>query len=70
MSTKLKATVNAPFDIETEEKPFGKRWGGQTINLTKEDLTSLQSGKLIALDVMNEYVIYLKLDENTNNNKN
>jgi hypothetical protein len=31
--------------------------------LTNEDLKELQNGKLIALDVMSEYVVYLTLED-------
>ncbi|RYE13990.1 MAG: hypothetical protein EOP45_20335 [Sphingobacteriaceae bacterium] len=62
MSTPTKAIANHPFDTETTEQPFGKRWGGQTITLNPEDLQALQNGKYIALDVMSEYVVYIKLE--------
>jgi hypothetical protein len=64
-NTDDKAVVDVPFDAETSDVPFGKRWGAQTIRLTDNDLLALQAGKLIAVDVMNEYVIYLQLDKNS-----
>ncbi len=62
MSGIYKAIVPAPFDIETTEKPFGKRWGQQTVKLTAEDLSALQNGECIAVDAMNEYIIFLQLE--------
>jgi len=48
------------IDIENENTPFGKRWGGQTVSLTEADFENLKNGKLIGLDIQNEYIIYLK----------
>ncbi|MEK6708025.1 MAG: hypothetical protein AABY81_04360 [Pseudomonadota bacterium] len=56
--------VDAPYDVEETEQPFGKRWGGEIMTLTKEHLTALQEGKLVAVDVMNEYVVFLRLQVN------
>jgi len=55
------AIVDAPFEVEETEQPFGKRWGGEIMTLTKEHLAALQEGKLVAVDVMNEYVVFLRL---------
>lgn len=55
------AIVDAPFDVEQTEQPFGKRWGGDVIALNKEHLAALHEGKLVAVDVMNEYVVFLGL---------
>lgn len=55
------AIVDAPFDVEETRQPFGKRWGGDIMTLTKEHLAALQEGKLVAVDVMNEYVVFLRL---------
>lgn len=55
------AIVDAPFNVEETDKPFGKRWGGETMTLTQEHLAALQEGKLVAVDVMNEYVLFLRL---------
>ena len=62
MSTQVKHITDEPFDLENTEKPFGKRWGGETFVLTENDINELKKGKLIALDIMNEYVTYLKLE--------
>ena len=55
------AIVDAPFDVEETELPFGKRWGGEIMTLSKEHLAALQEGKVVAVDVMNEYVVFLRL---------
>jgi len=55
------AIVDAPFEVEETEQPFGKRWGGEIMTLSKEHLAALQEGKLVAVDVMNEYVVFLRL---------
>lgn len=55
--------VDAPFETDGHETPFGQRWGGERLTLTPEHLAALQEGKTIALDVMNEYGVFLKLGE-------
>ena len=55
------AIVDAPFDVEETDQPFGERWGGETMTLTQEHLAALQDGKVVAVDVMNEYVVFLRL---------
>lgn len=55
------AIVDAPFEVEETDQPFGKRWGGEIMTLSKEHLAALQEGKLVAVDVMNEYVVFLRL---------
>lgn len=55
------AIVDAPFDVEKTDQPFGKRWGGEIMTLSKEHLDALHEGKLVAVDVMNEYVVFLRL---------
>lgn len=39
---------------------FGERWGSQLITLRADHIAALREGKLIALDVQSEYVVYLK----------
>ena len=55
------AIVDAPFEVEETEQPFGRRWGCEIMTLSKEHLAALQEGKLVAVDVMNEYVVFLRL---------
>ena len=61
MIDSLLAIVDAPFDVEKTDQPFGKRWGGDVVTLTGEHLAALREGKLLAVDVMNEYVVFLRL---------
>lgn len=53
--------VDQPFDADGKETPFGQRWGGERFTLTPEHLAALQAGKTIAVDVMNEYAVFLNL---------
>lgn len=56
--------VAAPFDVSNgAETPFGHRWGGDVFSLSNEHLESLRIGQTLALDVMSEYVVFLKLEE-------
>lgn len=61
------AIVDVPFDVEQTEQPFGKRWGGEIMTLTKEHLAALHEGKSVAVDVMNEYVVFLRLQTKSEN---
>lgn len=48
--------------------PFGKRWGGDVIQLSPEHLAALQAGGTVAIDVQNEYIVFLRsaqTEENT-----
>ena len=56
------AIVDAPFDCDESERPFGKRWRQETISLTAAHIEALRRGQLVAVDVQQEYVVYLKLD--------
>jgi hypothetical protein len=60
-STPVLAIVDESYDEEETIQPFGKRWGGEVMTLTKEHLAALQEGKLVAVDVMAEYVVFLRL---------
>jgi hypothetical protein len=60
------AIVDSTFDTEKTEVPFGKRWGGELFRLSAEHLAALQAGKVIALDVMGEYVTFIALEKPTN----
>ncbi|PJG59711.1 hypothetical protein [Aeromonas cavernicola] len=66
MSDARTAIVTRPFDPETTEQPFGKRWGGDVFMLTEAHLAALQAGKAIALDVMNEYLCFVVLEKQNN----
>lgn len=56
------AVLDDTCDVKEAEKPFGKRWHQEEIVLRAEHLTALHEGKVLALDVREEYVVFLKLD--------
>lgn len=56
------AIVDAVCDVEQSERPFGKRWRQQEVMLDAEHLAALREGKILALDVQEEYVVFVKLD--------
>jgi hypothetical protein len=62
-SDELVLMLDAPVDVDEKDLPFGERWGCQLILLNSQHLTALQAGKYLALDVQNEYVVYLKQEE-------
>jgi hypothetical protein len=41
---------------------FGKRWASQLVRINAEQLTALQEGKYLALDVQEEYIVYLQVE--------
>lgn len=51
------------FDTEKVDSPFGKRYGSEKLILTAEQLEALQQGKLLVVDVLGEYVMFIELDE-------
>jgi len=56
----IEASFEATNGVET---PFGHRWGGDVFTLSSEHLEAMQSGQTVALDVMKEYVVFLKKEE-------
>lgn len=57
-------SVAEPFDASNgAETPFGHRWGGDVFTVTNEHLEALRTGQTLALDVMSEYVVFLKSQE-------
>jgi len=64
MIDEAKIVLNDTIDIENETTPFGKRYGGDVFIITDEDIENLKNGKLIGLDVQNEYISYLKYKPN------
>lgn len=56
------AVLDDVCDVEETEKPFGKRWHQEEIVLRPEHLAALQEGKVLAVDVREEYVVFLTLD--------
>ena len=45
------------------DTPFGRRWGGDVVTLSREHIAALQAGRTLAIDVQNEYVLFIKLDD-------
>ena len=54
--------VDEPCDVEETDRPFGKRWRQQDVGLTAKHLQALHAGKHIAVDVQDEYVVFLHLE--------
>ena len=53
--------LDNPFDAtDGADTPFGKRYGGDVFTLTSEQIQALMQGKTLALNVQNEYVVFLK----------
>jgi hypothetical protein len=57
------AIVDRIYDSDTTEAPFGKRWRDECVTLDAATLEALQQGKILALDVQGEYVIYVRAGE-------
>lgn len=53
------AIVDRIYDSDTTEAPFGKRWAHDCVTLDAITLDALQQGKIIAIDVQGEYVMYV-----------
>lgn len=56
------AIVDDTVDVEKTDTPFGKRWARQSVGITPAHLSALQEGKLLAVDVQGEYLVYLKME--------
>ncbi len=55
--------VDKPFAAAAGvETPFGVRWGASSISLTAGQLASLTTGKTIAIDVQEEYVVFVQAE--------
>lgn len=57
------AIIDEMFDTEKVDSPFGKRYGNEKLILTAEQLEALQQGRLLVVDVLGEYVMFIELDE-------
>ena len=56
-------TVDEPFDASNGvHTPFGVRWGGTVFSLSSDHFEIIRQGQALALDVMSEYVVFLKAD--------
>lgn len=53
--------VDQPFDAtDGAATPFGRRWGGDVAKLTPAHLAAIKAGKTVAVDVQNEYVLFVR----------
>ncbi|WP_295432528.1 hypothetical protein [uncultured Thiodictyon sp.] len=57
------AIVDRIYDSDRSEEPFGKRWRDECVTLDAATLAALLQGKILALDVQGEYVIYVRAGE-------
>ena len=57
------AIVDAVCDVVESKQPFGKRWRQELVTLKAEHLAALQAGKLLALDVQDEYVMFVQMNK-------
>lgn len=64
------AILDGICDVEESEKPFGKRWHQEEIVLRAKHVAALQEGNVLALDVCEEYVVFLTLDPSVTANLN
>jgi len=55
------AVLDEVCDVEETERPFGKRWHQEEVVLSPEHVAALQAGKVLAVDVREEYVVFLRL---------
>jgi hypothetical protein len=56
-------TVDDAFDASNgADTPFGHRWGGDVVTLSSAHIEVMRSGRILALDVMSEYVVFLKAE--------
>jgi len=61
--------IDAMFDTEEVDSPFGKRYGSEKLVLTSEHLQALQQGKLLVVDVLGEYVVFVEYGETSEKQK-
>ncbi|MHB8179820.1 MAG: hypothetical protein ACYDAW_08095 [Acidithiobacillus ferrivorans] len=55
--------VNEMMDPMEGDTVFGQRWGnGDLIKITLKELDALNEGKILAVDVQGEYVVYLQIE--------
>lgn len=53
--------VDQPFDAtDGADTPFGQRWSGDVAQLTPAHLAAIKAGKTLAVDVQNEYVLFVR----------
>lgn len=69
MTDENKIILDKIIDIENETTPIGSWCGGDVFIITEQDIENLKNGKIIALDVRNEYITYLKFKTKWANGK-
>ena len=57
------AIVDEMFDTEKIDSPFGKRYGSEKLVLTAAHLEAIKQGKLLVVDVLGEYVLFVEMDK-------
>lgn len=57
------AIVDGICDVEETCQPFGKRWASQHVKLPSAHIAALQGGKLLAVDVNDEHVVFLEIEQ-------
>ena len=55
------AIGDGPCDVEETKQSFGTRWRQEAMTLTAKHLAALQAGKMVAVDVQSEYILFLRL---------
>lgn len=55
------AVTHVHVSADEADTVFGKRWASEIIRITPEQIEAMQAGNYIALDVQNEYIVYLEL---------
>ena len=66
MSDQRIAIVTRPTPITGDVvTPFGKRWGGEIIQLSQEHISALLGGSTLAIDVESEYIVFIVPNKKT-----
>ena len=60
VATIVKEMVDATDGTATD---FGHRWGGEVFHLDEACIEALRKGEVLAIDVQNEFITYLKYDK-------
>ena len=55
--------VKEPFECNGSKTPFGRRWNGEVITIGQKEIEALGAGKLLAIDVNAEYVVFVKKND-------
>jgi len=55
--------VDGICDVEETCQPFGKRRAAQRVKLSSAHIAAPQGGKLLAVDVNDEYVVFQEIEQ-------